>query len=444
MKIKLSIVIFLLIQNVLFAQTFTPLSYGVNNDIRSMFYDSSTNILFAGSNFMTDASGTSVSKIAQWDGIQWDSLSSGVNDGGIINSIIKYQNNIVVGGSFNIIGNVNTIGAALWNGSSFQPLADFKYDGYGCVSGFYVDGSDLYVMGCFDTLNNQPAYGLVKYDGSSWIIYPPLDPEVGTILQALFFNGELYVSGSFVGPNFPSSSIIAMAKWDGTQWQKVGAGFNNINDGVVSMVIYHGELYAGGYFFTSSGGPGNCIARWNGTAWAQCGSGVFSQIYQLAVYNDELYACGQISQAGGIPVTSIAKWDGNQWSSVAGGTVNGTFGCFAVGNGDLYIGGGFWDISGDTLMRNIAKYNLPLGVTEISEKINFTTSPNPFINTLTVTIPHVKGTVYITDITGKEVYRTAFTNSSEQQLQLAWLQPGMYFLTVSTNGEASTKKIIKL
>lgn len=85
-----------------------------------------------------------------------------------------------------------------------------------------------------------------------------------------------------------------------------------------------------------------------------------------------------------------------------------------------------------------------VGIEEQTLTYSPTAYPNPFTATLTVTHPAAKGSIFIIDITGKEVYRTAFTNSTEQQLQLEWLQPGMYFLTVSTNGVGSTNKIIKL
>lgn len=94
--------------------------------------------------------------------------------------------------------------------------------------------------------------------------------------------------------------------------------------------------------------------------------------------------------------------------------------------------------------RNYIKVVNPSGINDQQNYVSFMMQPNPFTATLTVTHTATKGTIFITDITGKEVYRTSFSKGTRQQLQLAWLQPGMYFITVSTNGVASTKKTIKL
>lgn len=96
------------------------------------------------------------------------------------------------------------------------------------------------------------------------------------------------------------------------------------------------------------------------------------------------------------------------------------------------------------IIRHYIRVLGPQSINEQQDNVPFSMQPNPFTDMLTVTHPSAKGSIFITDITGKKVYSTTFTNNIQQQLQLAWLQQGMYFITCTINGAGSTKKIIKL
>jgi len=79
----------------------------------------------------------------------------------------------------------------------------------------------------------------------------------------------------------------------------VGHVSNNNKQGYINaLVVYKGELYAGGSFEMEGGGKTNNIARWNGKEWLTLGEGIEEYVKALCVYNKELYVGGYFRKAG--------------------------------------------------------------------------------------------------------------------------------------------------
>ncbi len=87
----------------------------------------------------------------------------------------------------------------------------------------------------------------------------------------------LYVGGQFTFAGEVAANNIA--RWDGTTWSPLG---NGMNDWVIALTEYNGELIAGGGFTTAGGTPANRIARWDGTVWTALGSGMSGCPFQCA------------------------------------------------------------------------------------------------------------------------------------------------------------------
>ncbi len=68
-------------------------------------------------------------------------------------------------------------------------------------------------------------------------------PLNGRVNAMTFINGDLYVGGAFIsaGP----VSLNGIARWDGSSWSAVGAGFASQNE-VRALAVMAGDLYAGG------------------------------------------------------------------------------------------------------------------------------------------------------------------------------------------------------
>src|SRR5262249_10270720 len=147
----------------------------------------------------------------------------------------------------------------------------------------------------------------------------------------------LYAGGGFT----IAGRVVALAKWDGTQWSALNNGMGGIPfdrlPSVFALTVFDDgsgpALYAGGLFTSAGGEPTtttNFIAKWNGANWSAVGSGiggtsVLPSVYALTVFNDgsgpALYAGGTFTSAGGVPINRVAKWDGTSWSAV-GITIN--------------------------------------------------------------------------------------------------------------------------
>ena len=179
------------------------------------------------------------------------------------------------------------------------------------------------------------------------------------------------------GDVLSSAPVDRIVRWDGTNWQALGAGLNGT---VKALAVFDDgsgpALYAGGTF-TASGSTGlNRIAKWNGTSWTALGNGLNNAVNALCVYDDgtgpALYAGGAFTIAiGNIPaanivVNGIARWNGTAWSAVTANAtpadrgMNGPVNALAVfddGAGEsLYAGGSF--STADTIpASNIAAWD---------------------------------------------------------------------------------------
>src|SRR4029079_6057104 len=125
-------------------------------------------------------------------------------------------------------------------------------------------------------------------------------------------------------------------------WQPLGGGIgSSLYDGVEALMVFNGELIAGGSFAIADGSSANNIARWNGILWQPIGSGIDSGVNTLEVYNNELIAGGGFTTAGGNSVKRIARWNGTSWLPLGSGISDGGVVALHSFNGSLYAAGTF-------------------------------------------------------------------------------------------------------
>ncbi|MBL0343437.1 MAG: T9SS type A sorting domain-containing protein [Bacteroidetes bacterium] len=420
-------------------QIFNSLPPGFNFAVISLYFDSISNILYAGGNFWQYSNGVDVNYIAQWNGSQWDSLEAGVL--GDVFAISKFNGEIYAGGNFSIFGNVNAKSIAKWNGINWQAFGNVNNTGsYSTVLHLNVLNNELYVFGNFDSIGNLLANGIAKYNGQNWFGFPNLD-SIGYFNASAWYNGELYVGGNFDG----GPGLQDIAKFDGNNWVSVGGGLSGPNSSVSDMKIFQNKLCIVGNLLIGQGDPGNGIATWDGGTWSQAGSGLLpSTVSSLHEFHGELYAGGAILNAGGVPVTYIAKWDGTSWYSL-GANFDNKAGCFASYNNDLYIGGGFLAINGDT-MNYITKYNFPVGIeeNESNEKEpEIEISPNPATNYFEINSNHNSiNKIQLFDISGKVVMEKQHSGSSNCRIDVAAFGNGIYTVKVISENTLYIEKLI--
>jgi trimeric autotransporter adhesin len=356
--------------------------------------------LFVGGAF-NNAGGIPSARAARWNGTQWSAAPVGTS--GLVSSFGIHAGQLYAGGTFQFAG--TNRGFARWNGSAFvaestdldsggiNAFATFDNDLIAAGSFLAINGLDvnrisryagalpwrtfgsgfnspvraivsrpgeLIIAGSFTTIDAKPIRHVVRWDGAAW-------SEVGTgginsnntsgVRTLIDFQGSLYAGGAF--QNSANSSVPSMfARFDGTNWVKVGTAFGaGSGREVNATAIYNNQLVLAGEFTNLATNPDiDGIATWNGAVYSPIGTGLGGQVFALAVHNGELYAGGAITSAGGnTAIDNIAKWNGTTWSAVGQGLNNYVFALYSW-NGSLYAGGQFSG-SGGTSFVGLARWD---------------------------------------------------------------------------------------
>jgi hypothetical protein len=232
-------------------------------------------------------------------------------------------------------------------GPSVRALVTWDPDGPG------ASPEVLVVAGEFSTIGGIAADGIATWNGVSW---QPLGAGLGHWIKALcVFNGEL-IAGTLGG------TVPSIARWDGSSWIPMG-----LNDRVESLVVYDGELVAGGAFTMAGGVAAARVARWNGSVWQPLGNGTNGSVDLLEVWNGDLVAAGAFTEAGGIAAYHMARWDGSSWSSFGAAPYQfqSVF-ALTVHDGEVYAGGTLYQPGGPD--HFVARWDgaiwQPIGVAE--------------------------------------------------------------------------------
>lgn len=422
-------------------QYWLPVGDGLNRDVKRL--DSCQGKLYAFGNFTASGNGIPVNYAAIYNGTQWDSISFlGDNYTGCI---VEYNTDLVYG-----FGPIFR-----WNGLKIDTIALLN-TAWGTIFGMFQFNNDLVVYGSFDSIGGVRASKIAKWNGAGWSAFDTTYWYGGPISSAVEYQGQLYIGGNMVSYD---GTLRRLARWNGNKWLPVDYGIIGGLAVVNCFEIYKNDLYIGGMFSMATGSPGNAILRWTGSEWGYIGDGMTqlnSQVFDLQVYNDELYAAGNFGDVdGNTGIAGLAKWDGVKWCGVGqktGPVPHNSVSCMAVFNNELYIGGSFTTLDGDTV-NNVAKWvggsftdicTEPSAVNNIPTQIELLLYPNPTTHTLTLSIPNFT-----------EALKVTVTNTNGQLMQqqdmltanctfdVANLPKGMYYVTVTGAQGLWVKRFVK-
>jgi trimeric autotransporter adhesin len=334
--------------------------------------------LVAGGSF-TQAGAFAASNIAQWDGLAWSPLGTGLNAHvGVLAALPT--GGLVAGGNFTEAGGVPASKIAQWNGSAWSAL------GSGIVTGnTYVralaalPNGDVVVGGYFYSVGGVSTNNIARWDGESWsALGAGVDSAVNAI--AALPSGELVVGGQF---NLAGGKVAkCLAQWkdlgggNGT-WTPFGTPIipNGYPDtpGVFALdVLENGDVIVGGSYIVKIGAQFKAnIARWDADAggpgaWTEMGSGTIG--YHKTVHTittlplGDTIAGGEFAGAGGTAAPNLARWSeaSKTWSAL--GTGIGGLGGSEVRaiaelpKGELVIGGTFSTVGGIETF-NVARWD---------------------------------------------------------------------------------------
>lgn len=234
-------------------------------------------------------------------------------------------------------------------------------------------GTDIaFAAKCFVVYNDElyagfncvgEHHGVLKLAGPKWEnVGSGVLPSSAYVNSLVVYKGELYAGGWFT--NAGNKTVKSIARWNGKEWNDVGGGIIGFDQKVNTMAVYKDELYVGGSFKNAGGKLTYCIAKWNGKTWSTVGTGLTGPPKELIVYKDELYAAGDLISTVGpsksvtTRLNNLGKWDGTKWSPVgplgkATLDVNYTF---SIYKDELYVSGYVGEINGKT-DHTIAKWD---------------------------------------------------------------------------------------
>lgn len=294
--------------------------------------------LIAGGTFEV-AGDRAVYSIARWDGIQWFALvgSNGAGMGPYSNvrALVVYDDDLVVGGSFGIEGDVFMGSIARWNGEDWSALAGpsgeslgFEGNAFAAAEVFALavyDGA-LIAGGRFDDAGNVRVNNIASWDGSNWSpLFGPSRAGVtfnfgGAVYALTLFDGTLIASGGFTSAGGVGASRVA--RWNGSEWSALaGPAGQGIDGPVFALTVHDGALIAGGRFSTAGGLTANHIARWDGGEWSALSNpatmGTNAEILALTSFNGALIVGGyfDLRTVDGVRAHYIARWDGH-WTAL--------------------------------------------------------------------------------------------------------------------------------
>ena len=305
-----------------------------------------TNV-FAGGSFAT-AGGVVSASIARFDGNRWNAVGQGA--GYTVYALATSGTNLYVGGSFlqprqTNYALVNAYRIARWDGYQWFTLGSGVNDEVYAIA---CSGTNVFIGGRFISAT-QPnsstltVNGIARWDGTAW---NALGSGVSGNVYAMAVVGtNLYAGGFFtIGGSVNATNL---ARWDGANWHSVGGGVQPSYTQVNALTTDGTNLYVGGGFSSAGGITVNKIARWDGSLWNALGAGVngFS-VNALAWSDGYLFAGGIFTAAGGNSAICIAKWDGSTWSALGSGVTNSTIfnaglNAIAIAGTNVYVGGAF-------------------------------------------------------------------------------------------------------
>lgn len=379
-----------------------------------------------------------VSAIATWNGQRWDVLATSITDGRIREAgetILHAHNDTLY---FTRAGRVYA-----YDGTQISQVGPTTRGDEFHLAMTHFNNA-LYLGGRFGG-------GLLRLEGQLW----QSPGSFGFVNALTHFENDLIIGGQFVsrperdvllnyiGRLTPEGRFIAF-----------GEGFNNT---VQALAVANGELYAAGDFTASGNTPISKVARWDGQQWQPVGAGLgdfgYENVYRLGVYRGQLLASGQFTTSGGRVIGGVARWTGEEWVSLVPGWSNHVFD-FLERDGLLYLTGGTF-LTQSGYSRGIIAWDGRTMVSapspELPHQTTFSIYPNPARDEIRVAMPLSQpGPVLIElfDLLGRRVlqYReeAAPAGRFHAALNVTSLQTGTYVYRVYTSGEVHTGTLLRV
>lgn len=291
---------------------------GSNGPILDMALSDNGNLFVAGD--FSEIGGIPANNIAYYDGENWNSLGNGTNGPISKISFDKSGSVLYAGGVFSNAGELTVNNIAKWENGNWLGLTDSSTSITGTNNEIraiaFDEENNLYIGGNFDLAGGRNANRIARWDGTNW---DALGTGTSGFVHAIVIsNGFVYAGGNFVNAGNSTVRRIARFHLQNQTWEGLSAGISgNVND----LNWHNGNLYVTGTFETASdisteNKVMNNVARWNPTlGWQALGPGMDVGIdnrgNSLCFIEEtkELFLGGNFGRAGNSSNTNnIAIW----------------------------------------------------------------------------------------------------------------------------------------
>lgn len=429
---------------------------------------------------------------------QWDELCAKGN--GFVDNFITYDGKLLATGFFTKFCDIDCSFVVAYDGNEWQPYANglpdaghklaniedtlyavayqqkvdsnwvYKYDGQAfkkmspgvylttAVAGFSQTANlyniisyqnKLVACGEFDRVGNKKISGIMQRLNGEWqALGTGLSGNINGTAPVMYphdmciFENDLIVCGNF--KNAGGKLANGIARWNGTDWQALGTGFNST---VYAVYVHNGVLYAGGDFTKAGSKDIKYIAKWNGQEWVDAGFGLYYQnsndytfIHTITAVKDRLIVSGgfdRVAVAGKtLKCGSIVSFDGSTIDTLMGGFKGKEVEAVAFYNNKLYAGGGTYGNS------YVASYDIASSTIESEDFMQRPTiSPNPSNGHLEIS--HFDGIIeaWLTNDKGQILQKI---KGPLHTLQMDIEQQGYYILQVKVADKVTQHKVIVL
>lgn len=406
--------------------------------------------------FFSHICGESSSYIAEWDGDQWMPTTWELTDPGHALRVIDDQLYVA-----RYEESIDSNWLYVFDGATLDKMGTGVYlttaSGFSNLSNIYDVSSfeqNLVICGEFDRAGQNEISGIAQWVDGEW---QPLGTGLaGNILntapvlfphQLLVWEDHLYVAGNFRMAG--GVEVNGIARWDGSEWTAMGAGFNST---VYGLGVFNGELYAGGDFTASGNTSLSRIAKWDGMEWVSPGFGFtgitsndYTFVHTIQEIEGQLYIAGGLKQLVLDDGTTLAcggviGFDGQNFETFDGGVANNDIEAILKVDDELLVGGGVFgsgyagriDLITSTesipLDKDVVCYPNP-----VSDYIKWTSRQNTVIKK--VYLNNAQG-IQISQFTGEII---------QQQLDVSNLPGGYYCLVFEwADGSLSRESFLKL
>ena len=391
--------------------------------------------LYCGGGFTTMQDTLSISKLARVK------LSDGTTDedwhpnpNGAVNSIIYNDPYLYLGGEFTSIGGELRKYAAKID-TSGSVSASWAPNINNSVKMVYLGGSYVYIGGQFTSVNAVTRYGLARLSDADATLDATWDPDVhdnnssqtnydgavGTIYCMVKNSDDIIIGGRFITLNGLKRSKIAKISSNG----EVDASWSsdNINGSIRAIAIDGNDIYIGGYF-TEIGTTGrNRLAKLSasdGSLDANWNPSANYYVDAIVVTSDNVFCGGQFWEVNSKTRRGVVKIDktygtvDNDWKADVGNSE--TVFALAVDGSDIYVGGNFTSIDGESIEK-LAKVG-------ISSTGVVNTGWNPAPNSTVYSLAMINSNLYVggsfTQIDNESISYFAKVNPSTGSVDNGW------------------------